>query len=69
MGALKLDGDKKAAWSGAVKRYNTPVEAATQQLLKEAKETLSPEEFASVEKWFAKGVNSQINQQLVKEGK
>lgn len=68
VGALKLDGDKKAAWSEAVKRYNTSVEAATQQFLKEAKETVSAEELASVEKWFAKGVNTQINQQLAKEG-
>ncbi|MBI4657583.1 MAG: heavy-metal-associated domain-containing protein [Verrucomicrobia bacterium] len=65
--ALKLSGDKKVAWSDATKRYNMAVEAATKQLLKEAKETLSPEESAVVEKWFAKGVNAQINQQLAKE--
>lgn len=66
--ALQLSGEKKAAWSDAAKRYNAAVEAATKQFLKEAQETLSPEELAVVEKWFAKGVNAQINQQLAKEG-
>ncbi len=66
--ALKLSGEKKAAWSESAKRYNAAVEAATKQLLQDAKVILSAEEAAAVEKWFAKAVNHQINQQLAKEG-
>jgi len=67
--ALKLSGEKKVAWSEAAKRYNTAVEAATKQLLQDAKATLTPDEAAAVEKWFAKGINNSINQQLAKDGK
>jgi copper chaperone len=66
--ALKLSGEKKVAWAEATKRYNAAVEAATKQLLQDGKATLSPEEAAAVEKWFAKGINNQINQQLAKDG-
>lgn len=66
--ALKLSGEKKAAWAEATKRYNAAVEAATKQLQQDAKATLSSEEAATVEKWFVKGINTQINQRLAKGG-
>lgn len=67
--ALQLSGAKKAAWEQAVRRYNSAVEAATRQVLRDAEATLSPQELAVVKQWFAKGVNTRINQQLAKEGK
>jgi len=62
---LKLDGDKRQQWTGAARRYNQAVSAATKQLLAEAKTTLSPEEFAKVEKWFDKNLNLLLNQILL----
>jgi len=64
--ALKLSGAKKAAWAEAANRYNTAVEAATRRLLKDTETTLSPQDLAIVKQWFARGVNTQINQQLAK---
>jgi len=61
---LKLTGAKRQQWTEAANRYNKAVEAATKQLLEEAKTTLSPEELALVEKWFAKGLNPEINRLL-----
>ncbi len=39
--------------------------AAMKQLLTQAKTILSPEEYASVEKWFNKGLNEVLNQVLI----
>src|SRR5262249_3067942 len=61
---LKLDGAKRQRWNKAVRRYNETVDAATKQLLDEARELLSPEEYAKAEKWFDKSVNTQFNQAL-----
>lgn len=61
---LKLSGTKRQQWTEAVNRYNKAVEAATKQLLQESKGSLSPEELALVEKWFAKGLNPEINRLL-----
>ena len=61
---LKLSGAKRQSWTEAANRFNQTVEAATKQLLKDAKPTLSPEEYAQVEKWFAKGLNPEINRLL-----
>jgi len=62
---LKLDGAKKQRWNAMARRYNKAVDTATKQLLDEAKEILSPAEYAQVEKWFDKSVNTQLNQALV----
>ncbi len=62
---LKLDGAKKDRWSAVAKKYNQGVAAATKQFLEEAKATLSPQEFATVEKWFAHSVNEQLNAQVM----
>ena len=61
---LKLTGAKKQKWTEAANRYNKAVDAATKQLLEDSKTTLSPEEYAQVEKWFAKGLNPEINRLL-----
>ena len=62
---LKLDGVKRQGWNEAANRYNKAVDAATKQLLEEAKTILSPAEFARVEKWFDKSLNAQLNRQLL----
>lgn len=62
---LKLDGAKKDSWSTIARKYNQGVAAATKQFLQEAKGTLSPQEFATVEKWFAHDVNEQLNRQVI----
>jgi hypothetical protein len=61
---LKLTGAKKQKWTEAANRYNKAVDAATKQLLEDSKTTLSPKEYAQVEKWFAKGLNPEINRLL-----
>src|SRR5262249_33244773 len=62
---LKLDGTKRQRWSKAVHRYNETVDAGKKQLLDEAREMLSPEEYAKVEKWFDKSAITQLNQALL----
>lgn len=62
---LKLDGAKRDRWSAIARKYNQGVAAATKQFLEEAKGTLSPQEFATVEKWFAHDVNEQLNRQVI----
>ncbi len=64
---LKLDGTKKERWVEAGRQYNKNVDAATKQLLAQAKTILSPEEYARVEKWFDKGLNVVLNQVLIGE--
>lgn len=66
---LKLDSAKKQGWNDAVNQYNKTVDLATKRLLEQAKATLSPEEFASVQKWFDKSVNAQLNRQLLAQPK
>jgi hypothetical protein len=62
---LKLDGAAKQRWTDAARRYNQAVDAATKQLLADAKTTLTPEQYATLQKWFDKGVNELLNQLLV----
>ena len=62
---LKLDGAKKERWVEAGRQYNKSVDVATKQLLAQAKTILSPDEYASVEKWFNKGLNEVLNQVLI----
>jgi hypothetical protein len=59
---LSVTGDKRDQWVAAARRYNKAVDAATVQLLEDAKGILSPEEQRLVESWFTKGLlNPQIN--------
>ena len=62
---LKLDGAAKQRWTDAARRYNQTVDAATKQLLSDAKTTLTPEQYATLQKWFDKGVNELLNQLLL----
>lgn len=62
---LKLEGAKRERWSAIARKYNQGVAAATKQFLEKAKATLSPQEFATVEKWFAHSVNEQLNAQVI----
>ena len=65
VGVLDLQGGKRDRWSEIGRQYNKAVDTATKQFLQEAKTTLSPEEFARVEKWFDKGLNTVLNQLLL----
>ena len=62
---LKLNGTKKERWIEAGGQYNKAVDTATKKLLAQAKTILSREEYASVEKWFAKSLNVLLNEQLI----
>jgi hypothetical protein len=66
---LGLTGEKQEAWVAAVRRYNRAVNEATMQLQKEAKVMLSAAQMAEVERWFAIGMNPQMNQLLAAPGK
>jgi hypothetical protein len=61
---LGLEGVKREAWIAAARRYNRAVDEATKHLLSDADSLLTPQEKAEVERWFAKGLNPQINQLL-----
>jgi hypothetical protein len=66
---LALAGAKREAWIAAARRYNKAVDEATKQLQAEAKTLLTPAERSEVERWFAKGLNPQINQLLMSPAK
>lgn len=61
---LGLTPEKREAWIAAVRTYNRAVNAAIMALQVEAKSTLSPAQIAEVNRWFAIGINPQINQIL-----
>lgn len=62
--ALGLTPAKRDAWLAAVNKYNKAVNDATVALQAEAKGTLSAAQMAEVDRWFAVGVNQQVNQLL-----
>ena len=61
---LDLSGAKRDAWIAAARRYNKAVDEATKQLQADAKVLLTPAQRVEVERWFALGLNPQINQLL-----
>jgi hypothetical protein len=61
---LGLEGVKREAWIAAARRYNRALDDATKHLLSDADSLLTAREKAEVERWFAKGLNPQINQLL-----
>jgi hypothetical protein len=67
--ALGLTAEKAEAWVAAVRKYNRAVNAATMELQTEAKGTLSAAQLAEVERWFAVGMNVQMNQLLAAPSK
>jgi hypothetical protein len=67
--ALGLTPEKRDAWVAAVRKYNRTVNDATMQLQAEAKAVLSAAQLAEVERWFAVGMNPQMNQLLAAPSK
>jgi hypothetical protein len=61
---LKLDDAQKQRWTEAARQYNKGVDAATKQFLEQSKPILSPEQFATMQKWFEMGLNPVLNQML-----
>jgi len=61
---LGLSADKSVTWLTAVRQYNNEVNAAITALQAQAKTNLSPVQVAEVNRWFAIGINPQINQLL-----
>ncbi|MBI3939565.1 MAG: hypothetical protein HY315_01910 [Acidobacteria bacterium] len=64
---LQVSGTGKDRWIEAAREYNRAVGAATNQLLEKSKTFLTPKEQALVEKWFAKGLNAELNHLLAKQ--
>jgi hypothetical protein len=65
---LGLTGAKVDQWRAVARKYNGAVEAATGQLLKDAEGILTPEQLAHLKKWFAEGLNREINAMLHEKG-
>ena len=66
---LGLTPDRSAAWLAAVRQYNRAVNEAIMALQAEAKGNLSAAQVAEVNRWFAIGINPQINQLLASSAK
>ncbi len=62
---LGLTPEKREEWIAAVRAYNKVVNEATVALQGKAKNTLSAAQAEEVNRWFAIGVNPQINQLLL----
>jgi hypothetical protein len=62
---LGLTPEKREAWLTAVRTYNRSVNAAITALQAQAKTTLTPAQVEEVNRWFAIGINPQINQLLL----
>jgi hypothetical protein len=62
--ALGLTPEQTKVWVAAVRKYNKAVNDATLALQADAKGTLNAAQMAEVDRWFAVGVNPQINQLL-----
>lgn len=67
--ALGLTPAKRDAWLAALNKYNKAVNEATVVLQSEAKGALSAAQMAEVNRWFAVGLNQQINQLLAAPAK
>jgi hypothetical protein len=61
---LGLTPEKREVWLAAVRKYNTVVNDAIVALQSDANGTLSAAQIQEVNRWFAIGVNPQINQLL-----
>ena len=62
---LKLGEAQKPRWTEAARQYNNAVDTATKQFLEQSKPILSPEQFATMQKWFDTGLNPVLNQILI----
>lgn len=61
---LKLTEAQKQRWNEAARQYNKAIDGATKQFLEQSKPILSPEQFASMQKWFEMGLNPVLNDVL-----
>jgi hypothetical protein len=61
---LKLTEAQKQRWNEAARQYNKAINGATKQFLEQSKPILSPEQFASMQKWFEMGLNPVLNDVL-----
>jgi len=61
---LGLTPEKREAWVAAVRTYNRAVNDAITALQAQARGNLSAAQIAEVNRWFAIGINPQINQIL-----
>lgn len=64
-----LTEEKRDAWVAAVRKYNTAVNAAIMTLQAEARTNLTAAQVAEVNRWFAIGINPQINDILAATAK
>ena len=62
---LGLTPEKREAWIAAVRTYNKAVNEAIVALQGQAKGNLSAAQVEEVNRWFAIGVNPQLNQILI----
>jgi hypothetical protein len=62
--ALRLTGPKAEQWVAAVRRYNRAVNEATSQLQADAQTLLTPQQAAELNRWFAVGMNVEMNKML-----
>ncbi len=65
---LGLSGEKMEEWRAIARVYNQRVNAATEQLFRDAESMLTPEKVALLKAWFAVGLNPEINDILYGKG-
>ena len=65
---LGVAGQKEEQWIQVAHKYNRAVDAATEQLMKDAEGILTPEQIHQLKGWFAEGLNREINQLLYSKG-
>jgi hypothetical protein len=65
---LGLTGKDAEEWTVWARKYNQAVNAATEQLFKDASTKLNPKQMELLKAWFAIGWNTQINAILYGKG-
>jgi hypothetical protein len=65
---LGVAAEQNDQWVAMARKYNRAVNAATEQLFKDAEGVLTSEQQKLLKAWFAVGLNPEINQILYKKG-
>ena len=65
---LGMTGKDAEEWTTWARKYNQAVNAATEQLFKDASAKLNPKQMELLKAWFAIGWNPQINALLYGKG-
>ncbi len=65
---LGMTGEKMQEWQAIARAYNRKVDAATEQLFRDAEATLTPDKVELLKAWFAVGMNPEINEILYGKG-